>query len=110
VRDLDSRYLTFFRTFARMMRWDPVLSYLAASVTRHEEYSADLAAARMTRDPRALARALYKVVTVDGPTGAAPTTGLLGLGGSQGRAEALQRIERLLELAESPEFREAPRA
>ncbi|MGI0150636.1 MAG: M48 family metallopeptidase, partial [Thermoplasmata archaeon] len=111
VRDLDARYVTYFRTFARMMRWDPVLAGLAWAVTRHEEYRADLEAVRLTRDPRALARALYKVLdAASGPADRAPAPGLLGLGGRAGRREALRRIERLLELADSPEFRGDHRA
>jgi Zn-dependent protease with chaperone function len=112
LHDLDGRYLTFVRTFARMMRWDPVLAYLAAALTRREELRADLAAARMTRRPRALARAIFKAVTV--PKAASSrgrsASALLGEGGRRGRAEALRRIERLLDLERLPEFREEPRA
>lgn len=110
VRDLDSRYLTFLRTFARMMRWDPVLAYLASSVSRHEEYVADDEAVRLTRRPRVLATALYKVLAAYG--GTAPrsaTAALLGIGGRRGGREAVRRIERLLTLAESPAYREDPR-
>jgi len=110
VRDLDARYLTFVRTFSRLMRWDPVLSYLAATLTSREEYRADDEATRMTGRPRALARALYKAL--DAPEGrprplAGP--GLLGARGRRGRSEALQRIERLLALADSVERREGRR-
>src|SRR5271170_4059181 len=34
LRSLDGRYLTFMRTLARMMRWDPVIAYLASALTR----------------------------------------------------------------------------
>jgi Zn-dependent protease with chaperone function len=106
VQLLDARYLTFFRTFARMMRWDPVLAGLARTLTRHEEFRADDQAIRMTRRPRALARALYKVLTESAPRGKGRTAiGLLGVPGRGGRRDALARIERLLRLAESPEFR-----
>ncbi|HEV2231159.1 MAG TPA: M48 family metalloprotease, partial [Thermoplasmata archaeon] len=60
IRGLDARYLTFVRTLARMMRWDPLLAYLASSLTRREEYRADDEAVALTRNPLALARALYK--------------------------------------------------
>jgi Zn-dependent protease with chaperone function len=111
VRDLDSRYLTFVRTFARMMRWDPVLAYLASSLTRHEEYRADDAAAWLTGDPRALARALYKVLESPGPVPVRPwVTALLAPRGRRGRREALVRIERLLTLAETLEHGEGRRA
>ncbi|MGC2289709.1 MAG: M56 family metallopeptidase [Thermoplasmata archaeon] len=104
IRGLDSRYLTFLRTFAHMMRWDPLLAYLARSLTTREEYRADLDAARMTRQPRALARALYKAMTASGSTPARPFPGFLGLAGRHGYREAYERIRRLLALAESGIF------
>ena len=111
VRDLDTRYLTFVRTFARLMRWDPVLAYLASRLTSREEFSADEEAARLTGHPRALARALFKALE-SAPTAAGVprfAPGLLGGRGARGRQEAYRRIERLLALADSPEFREGGR-
>jgi D-alanyl-D-alanine endopeptidase (penicillin-binding protein 7) len=104
VRGLDGRYLTFLRTLSRMMRWDPVLAYLTARITSREEYRADLEAARMTRRPLALARALYKVSTFSEAPGPGAAAGFLGGGGRRGRREAMERIRRLVALAESPEF------
>lgn len=105
IRELDGRYLTFFRTLARMMRWDPVLAYLADSLTRREEYRADLVAVEMTGRPRALARALYKAAECStAPGGMLPQ--LLGVGGRRGRRETLKRIRRLVTLAESGRFPE----
>ena len=106
IRDLDSRYLTFFRTFSRMMRWDPVLAYLADAITRHEEYRADWEAVQMTRRPRLLAQALYRVLAAGGEGGSTSASALLGGSGRRGRRETLRRIDRLLELADSPEYRE----
>jgi Zn-dependent protease with chaperone function len=105
VRELDGRYLTFFRTLARMMRWDPVLAYLADALTRREEYRADLDAVEVTQRPRALARALYKATrTAGAKAGLLP--GLLGVGGRRGRRETAERIRRLVQLAESGRFPE----
>jgi Zn-dependent protease with chaperone function len=101
IRGLDSRYLTFVRTFSRMMRWDPLLAYLARSLTRREEVRADWEAVLMTRRPLALARAIYKVVTFDPPLARPGATGFLGATGRRGRPEALDRIQRLVALAES---------
>jgi MYXO-CTERM domain-containing protein len=100
--DLDGRYLTFFRTLARLMRWDPVLAYLAYSITRREEFRADAEAVRLTRRPLALARALYKV-SVDPASGPGPvaTVGFLGAGSRRRQRETLERIRRLVALAES---------
>ena len=103
LHELDGRYLAFFRTLSRLMRWDPVLAYLADSLTRREEFRADLDAVEMTRRPRALARALYKVSRA--PARGA-TAGLLGPGGSRGRRQAIERIRRLVSLAESGRFPE----
>jgi Zn-dependent protease with chaperone function len=105
IRELDGRYLTFFRTLARMMRWDPVLAYFADALTRREEYRADLDAVELTGRPRALARALYKasVLAPGQPRGLA---GLLGASGRRGRRETMKRIRRLVALAESGRYPE----
>jgi Zn-dependent protease with chaperone function len=105
VRELDGRYLTFFRTLARLMRWDPVLAYLADSLTRREEYRADLDAVEVTQRPRALARALYKA-TLSSRADAGALPRLLGVGGNRGRRETAERIRRLVQLAESGRFPE----
>ena len=107
IRELDGRYLTFFRTLARLMRWDPVLALLADRLTQREEFRADLAAVELTGRPRALARALYKVsAPEDAPL--RPLLGLLGPGGRRGRRQAVERIRRLVALAESGRFPEEP--
>ncbi len=103
--ELDGRYLTFFRTFAQMMRWDPVLAFLADSLTRREEYRADLDAVALTGRPRALARALYKASLI-APSRRSVLPRLLGVRGRRGRRETLERIRRLVALAESGVFPE----
>ena len=107
VGGLDGRYLTFLRTLARMMRWDPVLASSARVLTRREEFTADLVAARTTRNPRALARALYKAATASPPSRIG-ASGFVGPGGRDGLADARRRIERLLALADSGEFGSPP--
>jgi len=105
LRELDGRYLTFFRTLSRLMRWDPILAYVAEVLTSREEYRADLDAVSLTRRPRAMARALYKATFLSPPpTRAVP--GLLGTGGRRGQRQAVERIRRLVALAESGEFPE----
>jgi Zn-dependent protease with chaperone function len=103
---LDGRYLTFVRTIARMMRWDPVLALLARSLTRSEEYEADRAAVRLTGNPRALARALYKTLQLAAPRAPAIPSAFLGARGRSGERQAVERIRRLLEMAESGGFPE----
>jgi Zn-dependent protease with chaperone function len=105
VRELDGRYLTFFRTLARMMRWDPVLAYFADSLTRREEYRADLEAVRITHRPRALARALFKVLRL-APSRRGAMPGLLGVAGRRGQRETIERIRRLVALSESGRYPE----
>lgn len=108
VRELDGRYLTFFRTLSRMMRWDPILAFCADRLTAREELRADRLAVEMTGRPRALARALYKASRFSpvSPLG----LGFLGVGGRRGQRQAADRIRRLMEWAESGEFPEEPGA
>jgi Zn-dependent protease with chaperone function len=105
VRAYDGRYLTFLRTFARLMRWDPILAAVASRLTRREEFRADREAVDQTRRPRALARAIFKAASLAGP---APhgIGGLLGPGGRAGRRQAFERIRWLVALAESGGFEE----
>ncbi|HTT73641.1 MAG TPA: M48 family metalloprotease [Thermoplasmata archaeon] len=106
ARELDGRYLTFLRTFARMMRWDPVLGYVASALTAREEFRADWDAVELTHHPRALARALFKASRVAPMSGLG--AGLLGVGGARGRRQAVERIRRLVALAESGRYPEEP--
>lgn len=110
VRELDGRYLTFIRTLARMMRWDPILAYCADRLTAREEFRADLDAVSMTGHPRALARALYKASRGLASFSVPPGTRFLGVGGRRGRRQADQRIRRLILLAESGRYPEEPGA
>lgn len=105
LRELDGRYLTFFRTLSRLMRWDPILAFFAETLTHREEYRADLDAVELTRRPRTLARALYKAVSLT-PSVRGGLPGLLGVGGRRGRRQAVERIRRLVALAESGRYPE----
>ncbi len=109
LTELDGRYLTFLRTFSRLMRWDPVLAILSDSLTRRGEFQADLHAVGLTGHPRALARAIYKASRL-APARPRALAGLLGPGGPRGRRQAVERIRRLVDLAESGRFPEAPGA
>lgn len=105
IRAYDGRYLTFLRTFARLMRWDPILAAVAARLTRREEFRADEEAVALTHRPRALARAIYKATHFPSSSSGA-LAGLLGPGGVAGRHQALERIRRLVALAESGRYEE----
>jgi Zn-dependent protease with chaperone function len=103
VREYDGRYLTFLRTFARQMRWDPILASVAARLTRREEFLADDEAVELTGRPLALARAIFKASTL-APASRGALVGLLGPGGAAGRRQAVERIRRLVALAEAGRF------
>jgi Zn-dependent protease with chaperone function len=109
LAELDGRYLTFFRTLSRLVRWDPILAYLADRLTEREEFRADLDAVALTGRPRTLARALFKAGPVPNG-GPSPLAGFLGAGGRRGRRQALERIRRLVALADSGRFPEEPGA
>lgn len=104
--DLDARYLTFVRTFARLMRWDPVVGWVAAALTRHEEIRADVEAVRRTRRPLALARALYKSAGGTDPRLLVAGVAFVGGIGRRGRAQLVDRIRRLVVMHESGDFAE----
>ncbi len=103
VRELDGRYLTFLRTFARLFRWDPILAAVASGLTRREEFRADADAVAITRRPRALARALYKASRLS-RSRPGPLATLLGPVGRRGKAQTAERIRRLVALADSGEY------
>lgn len=105
VRGFDGRYLTFLRTFARLMRWDPFLASVAARLTRREEFRADDDAVALTGHPRALARAIFKAAHLSPPRSGA-LSALLGPGGRAGTRQADERIRRLVALAETGRFEE----
>ncbi len=109
VRDFDGRYLTFLRTVARLMRWDPILAAIASRLTRREEFLADERAVALTGRPLALARAIYKAARLP-PASSGPLASLLGPGGVAGRRQALERIRRLVAMAETGRFAEEPGA
>jgi Zn-dependent protease with chaperone function len=95
VRAHDSRYLPFVRTLSAILFLDPVLGLLARRLAIRYEFGADEDAAWATRDPRALARALMKV----SEAGPSRTVGA-AFRGTRGRPLLLERIERLLTLAD----------
>lgn len=90
----DDRYVPFFRTLSMILFFDPVLRHLRRQVGRHHEFAADAEAARETRRPLSLARALLKVYLKGMP--APRATGLFG---RASRAELVERIEALLALS-----------
>lgn len=92
----DDRYLPFFRILSMLLFFDPVLRLLRRHVGRHHEFAADAQAARATRRPRSLARALLKVYLEGRP--ASQATGLFGRGD---RSELVARIEALLAMEAS---------
>ncbi len=98
VRAHDDRYLPFVRALSRILFMDPILGYLSRHLAARYEFGADEDAARATGQPRALASALLKVHEVSGSPRAAA-----GFLGHPRPSMIVERIERLLDLAESME-------
>jgi Zn-dependent protease with chaperone function len=94
----DHRYLTFFKTLCAIVFFDPAVLLLSHKLCREAEFRADAEAARVTRNPMALARALLKLYVVgDGAgTGGDAAPGL-------GKAYVVERIRRLLAMAREME-------
>ncbi|MCI4321231.1 MAG: hypothetical protein L3K05_02860, partial [Thermoplasmata archaeon] len=63
-------------------------------------------AARLTHNPMALARALYKAMASGVVSAPVPGSTFLGGAGQRAHREALERIRRLVAMAESGRFRE----
>jgi len=95
VRARDDRYMPFFHTIASVIFFDPFLRQLRESMGRRYEFEADDGAARRTRNPRALARALLKLSEIAPSFRGAPA-----LFGRVRPSDLIERIERLLLLAE----------
>lgn len=98
VRAHDSRYLPFVRSLSTILFLDPILRALSRRLVARYEFGADEDAAWSTGEPRTLAWALLKVSEASVPRRAA-----VGLGGTGRRPLLIERIERLLALAESME-------
>ncbi|HEV2519478.1 MAG TPA: M56 family metallopeptidase [Thermoplasmata archaeon] len=107
LRGLDGRYLTYLRTLSRMMRWDPLMAFIAARLTDREEFRADDDAVRATGLPLALARALYKAIAGAPVPRRFWAVGFLGTRGSAGHPQAIARIRRLVAMAEARQEPEA---
>jgi len=97
VRARDDRYLPFFHALASMLFFDPFLRKVRNRLGREYELEADEVSSRKTRDPRSLARALLKLfdATPSSPSGVAAS-----LRGHRQTSAIVQRIERLLALAD----------
>ncbi len=95
VKAHDHRYLPFVRSLSRILFVDPVLGYLARHLAARYEFGADEDAAWATKDPRSLARALLKVHDA-----ASPSAGATAFLGHERSPMIVERIERLLDLAD----------
>lgn len=107
LRGLDGRYLTYLRTLSRMMRWDPLMAFIAARLTDREEFRADDDAVRATGLPLALARALYKAIAGAPEPRRFWAVGFLGTRWWAGHPQAIARIRRLVAMAEARQEPEA---
>lgn len=95
VKAHDHRYLPFVRSLSKVLFVDPILGYLARHLAARYEFGADEDAAWATKDPRSLARALLKVHDA-----AQPSVGAPAFLGHERSPMIVERIERLLDLAD----------
>jgi Zn-dependent protease with chaperone function len=95
VKAHDHRYLPFVRSLSKVLFVDPILRYLARHLAARYEFGADEDAAWATKDPRSLARALLKVQEA-----ARPSAGAAAFLGHERSPMIIERIERLLDLAD----------
>ena len=102
VRSRDDRYLPYFHALASIVFFDPFLRRLRDRIRRRYELEADDIAVRRTRRPRTLARALLKVYEAAAGSSSGPA-----LLGHPRRHEILERIDRLLVLADRMDAGEA---
>lgn len=94
IRSRDNRYLPFFHALASVVFFDPALRAWRSRLARRHEFAADEEAARTTRRPLVLARALLKVYEQRKMPVAAPPSIL----GSHREEQLLKRIQRLIDL------------
>ncbi|MEE9237209.1 MAG: M48 family metalloprotease [Thermoplasmata archaeon] len=97
----DHRYLTFFKTLCSIVFFDPAVVFLSHKLCTEAEFKADYEAAKITRNPLALARALLKVYESSGPTSVQTD----GVGVALARPLLVERIERLLTIAREMSLR-----
>lgn len=93
IRGRDNRYLPFFHVLASVVFFDPALRAWRTRMARQHELAADEAAARRTRQPIVLARALLKIY--ENQRAPVVAAGILG---SRRERHFVERIRRLLEL------------
>jgi Zn-dependent protease with chaperone function len=98
IRKKDNRYLPFVRALSALVFFDPLIRLIKSRLTLGQEFSADREAAISTGNPIGLARALGKVLLSGRRQGAVFVN--VGFFGGSKRKVILERIERLISLAE----------
>ncbi|MFQ5884370.1 MAG: M56 family metallopeptidase [Thermoplasmata archaeon] len=98
VKGRDNRYAPFFHALSALVFFDPLMRLLKNRVVRREEFIADKEAALSTGNPLGLARALGKVLIHTKKC--ARLAGSIGLSRGHTRKVLLERIKRLIKLAE----------
>jgi Zn-dependent protease with chaperone function len=106
VRRKDNRYVPFLRALSALVFFDPLIRLIKNRITVGQEFNADREAALSTGNPIGLARALGKVLLCERRRRTALAD--VGIFGIHKRKIVLERIERLMILAE--EMGEDPEA
>ncbi len=91
----DHRYLTFFKTLCAVVFFDPTVLAVSHRLCKEAEFKADYEAAKVTRDPMALAKALFKLHFF-GNSDMNPSS---ATGVALARTQVVERIHRLLAMA-----------
>lgn len=90
----DHRYLTFFKTLCSVVFFDPTVLFMSYKLCKEAEFKADFKAVNVTKDPMALARALFKLYFFGNREGM-PSSGASALA----KIHVVERINRLLAMA-----------
>ena len=101
VRGQDSRVNILLYVYRRILFFDPILRLLESQLHREREFAADEFSAFFTRKPLALASALLKIATHQGPDlGGLTALSVVGLGWNESGPELKERVTRLIQLSD----------
>jgi Zn-dependent protease with chaperone function len=101
VRSNDSKVNILLFVYRRILFFDPVLRLLESMVHSEREFAADEFSAFFTRKPLALASALLKIATHQGPDVKGLTAlSVIGLGWYANGPQLRERVNRLIQLSD----------
>lgn len=96
LQSRDDRYLPYLRSLVTLLFFDPLLRLATKHIHRRQELAADVGAARKTRDPLGLARALVKFARAERAAGV--TQASSPRASASGPPLLRERVDQLVEL------------